>query len=569
MDQVKDILRKIGPHRFWILLLVALLLPVWGWWSTTNELIAKTKARVTAIQQSINAIPKPTESNPNEIWTEGVRKVNEVQDAELKKAWASRYEKQKKLYIWPEGVGFTNPDEVTDVGRARYHRRYLPLVGAVYQEVNTVDGQYLNPGPVIFPEAAMPRAAWANNPRISPDKEQIKAAQEDLWLLSSLLRSIRATNGSAKTPLKAAVVEIRKIQLRGGSLGGAAAGGGGGAPGPAPEGGGMMMRGRMRDEEGGPSPAAATTAAGPVDAKFDPSEEMGADPEANKGANRGGADGDGPRFMRGGGEGGPPPEAAPSGPPKGRYLDELPQARKRGFYLEVVIDQSKLPELLVNLSGGNGEWPVRILHVNLAELRADPLNPPADEGVGVVDRHNRLKGEAGNPGLPPGVLAPGLRPQVPVNMPPGAQPGVTEEASMANPYLAVAAISGYIVLYNPPPQPEAQAGQTPEGQSAPAGQVAPVPAGQNPAVAPAPAGAGNPAAPGKATGTTNPAPPAAGGLGATAPKSPPDSKGTSPAVDASKTGGGLKPAVPAKPADTKPAEAKPGLGTSTSPAPKK
>lgn len=489
MDKAKEIFGKIRPYQFWILLGVSLVLPLWGWWTTTDQLAAQTKARIASINGSISSLPKQGEQNANDYWIQGVRESNDVQGAQLKNTWSKLYLDQQKLLQWPQGIGFGNePDKATDPDLQRYNLRYPSLVEETRRIVNTVDNQFLNPGPVVFPDAAMPRASWAGGAFL-PTILQMKNAQEDLWLLSSLLHSIRRTNGSAKVPLKAVVRTIRSIRLRGGSLSAAT------GAGPAPEGGAR----REREEGGGgpPRPVAASVATGPVDARFDPSEEMGPDPElaAAGGGRRPEGDSD-ERGSRMGGAGAAPAQDPAAAAQSKRYLEELPQAKKRGFYLEVVIEQKNLPDLLVQLS--KSEWPVRILHVNLAELQPDPMTPPADEGLTAAERLRGIREAeaAAAAANPTGFGNPAVRPLPPAVVP-GAPLAMSDDAAMADPSLVVAAISGYIVIYNPPPaaapssDPAAPPGQPAPGQPS-AAQNAP-PGAQLPAEASAVPN--NPAAP--------------------------------------------------------------------------
>jgi uncharacterized protein YcgL (UPF0745 family) len=462
MDKVKDFLRSAVVYQFWILLALTLVLPIWGWWSTTNDLVAQTKAQTTKIDQAFGSLPKSGEKNPNENWIDEVKKSNEKLDSGLREAWQYLYQRQQQFKVWPKELidrGFTDPDKATDFDLQRYNILYPKEVDTVWKIVNTVDGKSLElSGPVIFPKERMPRASWANG-LLSPTAEQMKGAQEDLWLAASLLRSIQRVNGNAKSTLKAAVREIQDLRLRGGSLAAAAA-----APAADPGGGMGGMGGRRGEDMGGgggaPAPAAADMQAG-----FDPGEEMGADTERG-GPPRGG-DGDGPRGGMGGG--------APAAPPK-RYLEELPQARKRGFYLQVVIDQSKLPELLAQLS--NSEWPVRILHVNMAERNPDSLVPPGDDNLPPAARIAAARGGAGDgvgfggrPGMEFPMRGPGLNPGGLPGVPaPAADEG--RAAAMADPYLAVVAVSGYIVIYNPPPVTEVPAAEPTAAAPAPPGNGA-------------------------------------------------------------------------------------------------
>lgn len=153
------------------------------------------------------------------------------------------------------------------------------------------------------------------------------------------------------------------------------------------------------------------------------------------------------------------------GEEQGRYVDYKTGTvfKKRGFYLEAIIDHQRLPKLLAELT--NNSWPVTITRVQMAQ--ANPMSGPG-MGMGYGSEGSSLLGGGGssytgdttfNPyPMPAGPMPAGPMPGGSVPMEDGAfrQDGTSSEfASLASaaqfgPQLAVVAISGLIHIYNPP-----------------------------------------------------------------------------------------------------------------------
>jgi hypothetical protein len=73
----------------------------------------------------------------------------------------------------------------------------------------------------------------------------------------------------------------------------------------------------------------------------------------------------------GGGGGGSSSSSRWSPSNMGRYRDDKPEFKTRGFYLEVIMDHRRVPELLVALA--NADWPINVLYVQEADFKDEDL----------------------------------------------------------------------------------------------------------------------------------------------------------------------------------------------------
>jgi len=189
-----------------------------------------------------------------------------------------------------------------------------------------------------------------------PTTEEVRLAQEDLWVYEALLRIIKNTNGPVKNRSDAAIKEIQALEIGRDAAMAWQGGPGGAAPSYYGSGGGM----------------------GPVTPKaYDPVAEQ-----------RGGSPGPGP--------GGPAPTTGGYGAPAAlptqrRYVDEAGQpteaSRELPFNLMpirmlLVMDQTKLAKLLVEC--GNSSMPVEVRSVFLGADKGNSLNfaSPMQPGAG-------------------------------------------------------------------------------------------------------------------------------------------------------------------------------------------
>lgn len=477
MERLEPVLKQ----KFWILLGIGIVMTVVGWWMATGTMAATIATRQSDIKTAEGKIPSG--EIPNSIWSDGLAAMNVQQDLAVKSASRILWERQRARMTWPETVsefawknGYRG--EIPLAGRENYRTDYDNDWRRVWESVqpfNRIDGS----GIVDFSLGKLPRQQWG---QLAPSSAEMWDAQEDLWLLEGILQLIAEVNGGENsTRLDACIHQIEKLTLHGGQPAGqrtppAAAGASTGAA----SGGAEMMGGFG---SGGGAGGGATTT---VSVEFDVKEEFGDDGSGS--AQGGGMASAMPAS--GGGLGGTAVRAK-------RYLDDdkaLP-FRTRGFYMTVIMDHRKIPNLISDLSASEkSAWPIEIVRVQYVRLHEDDtdgrgtgggFNPSmagsgADPFIGAAAGGSSTEGGFGGPSAPSfnfdgnaggGVATPQSQTAIAALM-----------NSVQDPNMARVAICGIITLYNevkPEEVPAPSTGGQPvvppavtAGESAP--QTAPV-----------------------------------------------------------------------------------------------
>jgi hypothetical protein len=407
MDQLKKVLK----FRFWILLGIALILPVVGWFMATSGLVSEAEGRTKSLKDLTDKL-KVTTDDPNKDWETGLEAINVLQAEQPKFAQVELYKRQVPLMIWPPEMP-NDPAKIQPKHQEFYRTGYAKLVEEVRKVVKPYDEESQT-GLIDYDEGLLPRpdrAEWVSS---APSIAQIVAAQEDIWLLSSILAQIAAVNEDeeARNQFEAPIRQIIELYLRGGSIKGggststkSSSGGGAGAPGGMKKGmeeamtkmsanmlsnmSGAGMQGGM---VGGGGAASITSA------KLNPDEDLGpevaapvekaAEKKTSSGTGKvsGGADkmlGHMPTVAMPGASNMPGSSAGArwSLSTMQRYREDKPEFRTRGFYLEVVMDHRRIPDLLTSLA--NADWPIAILRVQESDYKDEDL-AEAGEGQGLA-----------------------------------------------------------------------------------------------------------------------------------------------------------------------------------------
>jgi hypothetical protein len=505
MDKLEPILKQ----KFWIILGLGLIMTIAGWWMGTGSLAATITARRDAIKKAEDAIPSG--DVPNDDWSNKLSQINVRQETMVSQVRRALWQRQAATYFWPQNVEEFAKDvpyrsEFNLTARELYRTYYPGNAEEVWMRVRPirVDGT----GIVVFPYERMPQKTFGE---LAPRSDEIWDAQEDLWLLVPILDAVREVNGGeAGTRLDAVVHVIDRLELMGGERqageGGAAASGT--AMGMGMDAGAMSMAGSyesagssganfdmnmnmggMGSAMGAGGKVATPTPKVPADFSFQ--EEFGGSGVAGGGGG-GGYFGDMGSAMPAEGDGGS--MASPTAPTVRRYIDEadnLPY-KTRGFYISVVMDHRKVPNLIGELTAnGVSPWPIEIVRLQISRVNDDdtegrnlglggmtagtgfnnPLGGGAfageagSGGVGFpetgIDPSGGFAGETGDLGYG------GTTPAVPG--------GLSLEAALSDPFMARVALAGLIYLYKPVdlPPPEAAPAADP---AAAAGETAPAPA---------------------------------------------------------------------------------------------
>jgi hypothetical protein len=400
-----DKLKQVQKYQFWILLGVALILPLVGWSMARSGFVTEVEARTKSLKE-LHGQLNQSAGDPNQEWKKGIEAINVDQGQQKSVAWRYLWERQAPLMTWPAKMP-SDPEKIEPRHQEYWRTAYEKLVADVRLKVNPIDDE--NPGGLIeYPAELLPMPEWVGGGR-APSVAQIVASQEDLWLLESLLAAIASVNTGADSVFNANIREIVELYLRGGSTkgsGGGAAKPAGGTPtggGNMPGGGQMMMEmmersksiadsrrdaggfGGMGAGMGGSGGGVAITPA-----KINPDDDLGPEKAAQVPKAAGGDKSSGgtkmsttmmmPSMpagdMMGGGLNSR--KGAWSGSDKDRYRDNKDEWKTRGFHLEVIMDQHSVPELLTALS--NASWPVNVLRIQMSDYRDEDL---ADVGSGM------------------------------------------------------------------------------------------------------------------------------------------------------------------------------------------
>ncbi|MCA9021158.1 MAG: hypothetical protein KDA74_13505, partial [Planctomycetaceae bacterium] len=475
------------------------------------------------------------------------------------------WEKQKELFVWPPDIATLMTDtpyrgEISIKPRNLYRSAYQFEIQRAYKLANPFnlrDGKGLvDLNPLVIPH--VPFDKWKN---VSPTSEDMWDAQEDVWLVTSILEAIAKVNkeSGATNISESPIRQISVLELRGGTVGddGSAPAGDGGMDGEmaAAGGGGLFgggggggMRGMADGKNGSLT----------VDVDMDLVKIFGNDVDGSAGGGGGESEMAMDESALGGGFGG---GMGGSGAQKlKRYYNEeedLPY-KTRAFYLKATIQSSKLPNLLAQLS--SMPWPTKIVRVQRADLYDDNMNPIASVGGGTGRRGGSSGGSGGFSseadfaggagggfGQPAGFGFESDMGAGDAGNLQGQENKKLLDAALNDPELAVVTIAGLMTLYKPyvPPEGEAVA------ESAEQPQDATEPT--EPAASPEPADGSTPAAstPEPAAPGENPAQPAA--------TTPPEPGGDTttpaePATPAPAAGSNPNETTQPPPADSKPEE---------------
>ena len=258
MDQLKEFLGLFRRQHFWFILPVLLILAGYGWWSATgtvSETVSRNVSTIGGYHQAATGIANTTD-HPNEEWHEVMDELIASRRANVLAAWQKKWERQGKTFTWPqdafgprsasvlkivedmrpiEKVDFTK-QELPPVARTDYKAfmqnqlpRIAQRIGAIWDPGGTlVDARGSGTLPANSDEELPPGFDKPTIVQWNPENQkfiqqtfdwpgypttmQVLYAQEDLWILGSIIDIIKATNGDARTQATAPVKEIISIK---------------------------------------------------------------------------------------------------------------------------------------------------------------------------------------------------------------------------------------------------------------------------------------------------------------------------------------------------------------------
>ncbi len=475
-----DKLKPIIVHKFWIILFIALLLPVVGWSMATGSLSKEIDERKTAIDKAFTdaqVSPNP----PNQTWSTALQQINKEKDQFIGQSHKKLWEKQKSLFVWPANIAPLMKDtpyrgEISRVPKTQYRTAYRY---EILRALKLADPFSLRDGtgkvdinPNVIPH--VPLDKWKTQ---NPTSKEMWDAQEDVWLVSSILQAIAKVNGGATNIGESAVRQISVLELRGGTFGeesGDSGDGGGGGDVSMDNmggvggfggggGGGAGRRGTIDGKDDMQN----------VDIEMDLTEIFGNDADTSESeddGSAGSAESDGAIIPGGFGGGGSGRGASAKRKRYYHEAEELPY-KTRAFYIKAVIQSGKLPNLLTELT--NMPWPAEIVRVQRADLFDDNLGSIASIG-GIGGRRGgggesdfSVDGQFGGTGSSRAGRFGGIDSASEGfstdRQPEGLENKGLLDNALSDPKLALVTIAGVMTLYKPYVLPEGEAVVVTEG----------------------------------------------------------------------------------------------------------
>ena len=250
MDQLKTIAKQVQKHHFWLLCATAMIMALTGWIMASRSLSAVYAERKIAIMAKFTDLQgiQSTENPPNNEWKTAIDKLTDEERKKVASAWALVYNQQKDLLRWPEELGpqflnFVNTKPQNAEIPQQFCGYYMDNVKNEFPKLSAIinaDGQGTKPAAAAAAKPDQPTAsppdkpsgastssakvAWdaANQSEIQrtltwstiPTSQQVRLAQEDLWVYQALLQIIRKVNeGHHVAPVrKIAAITIGRPQ---------------------------------------------------------------------------------------------------------------------------------------------------------------------------------------------------------------------------------------------------------------------------------------------------------------------------------------------------------------------
>ena len=255
MDKVKDILAVLRKYHFWVLSGLVVIVALGVYVVASGSLADQYQTGVDRIEGKVQAVQNIGSqgpiSSPQEI--EAGKKQVEARKIDTWEAWKGQYENQQKENPWPQELGEVflktinslPPDGVIP---PRYRELYANFVDAHFQtlfdiidirqivllDINKNEiakvfdwvtagnvGAWMEYPPDAFFQEERGTVAWENPEVLSlgtnwisrPTTNQVRRAQEDLWVYEALLRIIRDTNEGATSYYNAPIKGIEALNI--------------------------------------------------------------------------------------------------------------------------------------------------------------------------------------------------------------------------------------------------------------------------------------------------------------------------------------------------------------------
>ena len=226
MDKIKDFLRLLIGYRFWIVVVIAALLPALAYFLGSGEVKAKAAQGTELIKKSNTDVQQYASGVvANRQYKELVAEKHEQLAKDVMETWKKLYERQAPLLKWPATVAqqfqtwgrkWPDPEQadpsVVQTAIIDYVQEYPKAVTEVYNSFDPYDPMTGKGNVVAPPEQELLRPAkfTIDNP---PSLGQVWDAQERLWIQSTMLDVIADVNKDAKDWDSAIVKQINLLEV--------------------------------------------------------------------------------------------------------------------------------------------------------------------------------------------------------------------------------------------------------------------------------------------------------------------------------------------------------------------
>lgn len=250
MDAIRKFMVKMKKVHFWILCVFLLGLGTGTWFAAAGRLKTEFKANRSNIDGMFNSLGpvKKVSPHPNAKFEIGMQELIAARQKGVLQAWQTKWDHQSQLLKWPETMPAEflkhvnkypvmeqidiqkNPaQDIPFVLRENYRdfiQKELPrlaeIAGAKWRAV--IEELDDSPLPASLEEVDMSVVDWNTQDQerlvgdftwkekqgapIVPQTLDIYVAQENLWVLSSLMHIVKETNGGADQRHLAAIKKI-------------------------------------------------------------------------------------------------------------------------------------------------------------------------------------------------------------------------------------------------------------------------------------------------------------------------------------------------------------------------
>jgi hypothetical protein len=239
MDQLKVYLGHLKKHHFWVLLGLVFMLSSVAYYLGSNQFASefeKNRSKIKASEMALTQIMGNFE-HPNQNYIDLLKQRQGALDEEVDGVWRQLYQAQQQITVWPEWLPelqTLGPDEaMRDEWKLRYINRIpkeLPSLMATLNLRNKVEveasadsgdtskgrqgkGKAEYEGLIHWDESQRQAFELAYKWDVTPSDVAVKVAQENLWIYRTLFDVLAKTNKEATEHLTAPIKAIERLDI--------------------------------------------------------------------------------------------------------------------------------------------------------------------------------------------------------------------------------------------------------------------------------------------------------------------------------------------------------------------